>query len=635
MKPQIDFKHVLGELSVNRSDSCEVIRELISNSHDAGAKNIRYAAIDSLKAFVFFDDGVGLNRLDKSSNNITPYEAFFSIGKSTKIQGRSIGYKCQGSKLCFAANRVLIISKTKQDESWFFKIIENPRQNLSFDMDITPKDTNKPWDELINFFGGGGSDVVDVIGGYNKEFFKGKFNQGFLIAVQGLDVENFTKHLVVSDKIEDSYIYNYIRFYTKHGDTRLIKKEQGFLEKHVAQVLAKDIVETNLYLFNGNDYVQIPFGFPYLNVNSEEVKSPDKITRLRDGRFSSGYAKKIIHGSRSYSLILAIDGNRRALDEYKSLSRKNGTNSGVPLSDQRGVFISVSGVKVCKFNDIFLKSELNDYSILHETNSSSHFILIMDGQFDLITNRNGISRSAAGVFENTEFLDKIKSFLDEAKRNLLVFSQLIARLKKEQHDVNLERQMEILNESKNGIGQRERMSIDGKTYLSPLQGEEYLVGILYATLYYKIPIDSKYSKYWNRVLTFSTQGIDSIATVKGSFAVNDLVAIEYKYDFSSDNQFNHPLSIVDKIIAWDVNIGSAHTVSDDYNCFGVIDEVEDGIYRIYDIQSKNNEQYSNEILVVCLKKLIKATFGEDVKFIMPSPPKTTKSSKVKNLTLFN
>lgn len=35
--PTISYTHILSELSVNRKDPCEVIRELISNSYDAKA----------------------------------------------------------------------------------------------------------------------------------------------------------------------------------------------------------------------------------------------------------------------------------------------------------------------------------------------------------------------------------------------------------------------------------------------------------------------------------------------------------------------------------------------------------------------------------------------------------------------
>lgn len=114
MHPQIEFKHVLGELSVNRNDPCEVLRELISNAYDAQASNILYMPIKDRQGLMFLDDGTGLDD-QVAINGITPWEAFFSIGKSTKKQGDSIGYKCQGSKLCFACARILVATTSDRN----------------------------------------------------------------------------------------------------------------------------------------------------------------------------------------------------------------------------------------------------------------------------------------------------------------------------------------------------------------------------------------------------------------------------------------------------------------------------------------------------------------------------------------
>ena len=103
--PIISYNHILSELSVNSQDPCEVIRELISNSYDAKASQIQIYPLIKENGFIFFDDGIGLNETEET-NGITPYRAFFSIGKSTKVQGDYIGYKCQGSKLCFASKKI-------------------------------------------------------------------------------------------------------------------------------------------------------------------------------------------------------------------------------------------------------------------------------------------------------------------------------------------------------------------------------------------------------------------------------------------------------------------------------------------------------------------------------------------------
>lgn len=623
MNPQIDFKHVLGELSVNRNDPCEVVRELISNSYDALADSIRFAGLNSSRGFVFWDNGTGLNRKDKK-NGITPYEAFFSIGKSTKTKGEAIGYKCQGSKLCFASNRVLVISKTSADANWFWKIIENPRQTLNTAINITPEDTMKPWEVLAQFCGSTSADAVQVATLFDEKFFRANEKQGTLVAVQGIDVENFSRHLLGSAPILDSYLGNYVRFCTRHGDTRRISESQGFRNTHTKQV-GTGVSECRLEIFDGTKFEKVPFGFPYLNATVEtDVKSPLEVARLRDGRFSARYAKCFKFANNLYSLILAIDGNRRAHDGYGMLDRKGATKSGLRLADQRGVAISVNGIKICRYNEIFYRTELADYQILADTDSAPHYLLIIDGPFDLVTNRNSLSKSSVGVFEESGFLMEIKRFLDDARKNLAIFDQLVGRLNREQREAKLSQQIDILAYSKASVSTRERFRIgsEQELFVSPLPGEEYLVGVLYATLGDRVEQDSKYKEYWKKVFTFSTQGIDSIGSEAGdSLDQNRLVAIEYKYEFSNKGPFNHALCLVNLIVAWTINLADGETVWDDYDCFGSITQVEDGIFHISDIEDKGGSSYPKHVVtVVSLKALIQKSFS---KVAFRSPPAKT------------
>jgi len=126
---EVYFDHVLFELSKNRKDPCEIIRELIANSYDAKASKIWIHPLLQYQGFIFFDNGIGISETEEI-NGITPYKAFFSIGKSTKIFGESIGYKCQGSKLCFAANKFTLITRCQAEKFWRSLSIDNPKSNL-------------------------------------------------------------------------------------------------------------------------------------------------------------------------------------------------------------------------------------------------------------------------------------------------------------------------------------------------------------------------------------------------------------------------------------------------------------------------------------------------------------------------
>ncbi|WP_157692782.1 ATP-binding protein [Burkholderia sp. ABCPW 11] len=621
MKPSIEFKHVLGELSVNRNDPCEVIRELISNSYDANAKNLFYAALQDTNGFIFFDDGEGLST-EKKINGITPWEAFFSIGKSTKKKGDAIGYKCQGSKLCFACARIFVASKiSKKSNQWNYKIVENPRNNLDVDYDIDPTKTSDISEEIRGFIGTVSSATSKALEALEKFTASPETGTGTLIIIGGLDTENFGKYFTMNAKAPESYLYNYIRFYTRHGDIRKITTDQGFTANQIAQIAQP--AAANFSVFSNKKLFSIPFGYPYLDTMDADVnvKTPSQVSRLRDGRFSSRSAKSFSVGGNKYSIVFSVDGNRRAHEEYANLARKGQSKSGIKLSDHRGVFVSVKGIKICKYLDLLLS--LEDYSILSEGDSPSHYAIIIDGDFDLVTNRNALSKKAYDTLSDPEFIKKVKEFLDAQRTKDKIFSELVSRLRRESSENLLNEQIEILNESRNNLKRRERFRIEdlsGKRhlFLSPLPGEEYLVGVLYAMLGYFVPADSDYREYWRQIITFSTQGIDSLAYIdpdsNNPLKAENIQAVEYKYEFNNFGPFNHALAVVDCIVAWEVNVDLSNPIRDSFTCFGKIRETDiPFVWEIHDIENDEGGEYPTVVRVIELKELIRQTFGTDFK----------------------
>jgi hypothetical protein len=174
--PEISYTHILSELSVNRKDPCEVIRELISNSYDAKASRIEiYPLLQSqYEGFIYFDNGTGLSEKEEI-NGITPYKAFFSIGKSTKIRGQFIGYKCQGSKLCFASNKITLITRCEDDKNWRSISIDNPKLNLNQEYNIESKEDLSPWETVKNLFTHADIHTTNILEKLKEDFFKSNF----------------------------------------------------------------------------------------------------------------------------------------------------------------------------------------------------------------------------------------------------------------------------------------------------------------------------------------------------------------------------------------------------------------------------------------------------------------------------
>jgi Histidine kinase-, DNA gyrase B-, and HSP90-like ATPase len=650
--PEIDYKHVLSELSVNRKDPCEVVRELISNSYDAQSLTIKIYPLLQYKGFVFFDNGTGLSGTEVI-NKITPYKAFFSIGKSTKIQGEFIGYKCQGSKLCFASSKFTLITRCKNEKNWRSISIDNPKDNLSPQYNIESEIDDTPWKTLKDLFSTPKTQAATILEEMNEDFFLKEFSHGAMIIVQGLDVQDFSKYYDSEEKPNTkwSYLKHYIRYNTRHGDTRILRSSETDFPSAQEKVFAElpgYNKECKLYLWTGVKCERVESGYPYLNKPNELekalIRSPAQISRLRDGSFSARAANSFRFEGIGYSLTLAIDGNGRALKKYEELDRQGSRKSGIKLTDQRGVFICSDGVKICQYNEIFERSLLSDYAVLGTSDAKHHYIFAINGTFDVVTNRTSITESALKTLNDDSFIEKVKKFLDAAKLNNECFRELINRLNKENQSRKLEDYTQKLNLLKEGISDRNRFKINnvnqltGQWFIEPASGEEYSVGILYAMLAHFVTPDSPHAHLWLRPRTFSSMGIDSIAVEIGEESLNAKVhkTLEYKYAFSSNDEFNHPLILTDQIVCWDIQTGiEGATINDSYNYYGIISfasELEEIGYKITKISSRDGDDYNGEVKVISLKNLLMKTFECEWKSPPPRTVNATTRQKRKKIT---
>lgn len=626
--PEIDYRHVLSELSVNRKDPCEVIRELISNSYDAQSSRIEIYPLLKDKGFIYFDNGTGLSETTKI-NGITPYKAFFSIGKSTKIQGELIGYKCQGSKLCFASKKITLITRCSDEEYWRSISIDNPKDNLSQEYDIQSQEDENPWQTIRNLFSRPNKQTISILEHLSNPFFRKRFSRGAMIIVQGLEVEKFSDYYDSDDdgRNEWSYLKHYIRFNTRHGDMRCLRaKETGFSDAK-AQSFKKAPgynEHCELYLLTKGSLKKVEAGYPYLNepddLDQLAIKSPAQVSSLNHGSFSARGSMTFLFEGITYCLVLAIDGNRRAQLKYPELGRKGDKRSGIRLTDQRGTFICSEGVKICHYNEIFEHGKLANYAVLGTSNGQSHYILMINGSFDVVTNRNSLTEAALRVLQDDSFIEKIKEFFDAATKKLNVFRELLERLNKDNQDAKLEAYTKKLNKLKEGIQDRPRFKVEnieqlkGKWLVEPGIGEEYWVGALYTMFAHLVTADSHCAHLWLCPRTFSSMGIDSIAVSIGENSLAEKVhkALEYKYNFSASDEFNHPLMLTDQIVCWEMPTPKEGAqIEDSYNYYGYISLPEElnGIgYEIIKIQSRTGEFHGGNIKVISLKKLLSKTF---------------------------
>lgn len=643
-RSRISYENIFADIAKNRKDPCEVIRELISNAYDANASVINIYPLLQYEGFIFLDNGIGLSESDSEKvNGITPYESFFSIGISTKDFGNAIGYKCQGAKLCFDSNRFDIITRCKQEDYWRWKSIDNPKKNLTPHYSLESEKISGIWETLKEIFVQPDERTKLILDQLDEEFFTTKFSTGTIIIIQGVNVKDFS-YYYGTDKGNLSYIRNYIRFNTRHGDVRILRPRYTGFSQAANRIFEKEQgyrydCKLSLWTVTGSlplgSLEPIPAGYPYLYKSAETFNNPAQISRLLSFKGDSRHAKNIHVDGRNYCLILAIDGNRKVLNEHKELDRQgsNGKRSGIRLVDQRGTLICSQGVRVCQYDQIYENSEMSDYEVLAGDNGKRHYVFIINGNFDLVMNRNFITEDARSLITSKKFLEQIKTFFNEARSKDPVFDQLIKRLKNEYTSQKKEIVIEQLENRKNGLQNRERFLINGiriknadkiisikieqlvnKLFVAPDAGEEHWVGALYTLFSHLVLPQSLYANFWIRPLTFSGVGIDSIATNDEQRPLDPtrLKTVEYKFDFPEES-FNHQLILTDQIICWEFDplLQAGSRIEDCSEYFGEIcssDQLGEFGYEIRNIQHRYGEVYSGVVKVISLKRLINATF---------------------------
>lgn len=122
-KPQVKDISLFREIAQNIVNPLEVLREAISNSHDAEAKTISiiiYRNSGGRFVLEIQDDGKGMG-----FNNI---HRFFNLGDSDKDK-LGIGEKGLGTKIYFKSEKIILITQTREGEA-YRATMEKPWESL-------------------------------------------------------------------------------------------------------------------------------------------------------------------------------------------------------------------------------------------------------------------------------------------------------------------------------------------------------------------------------------------------------------------------------------------------------------------------------------------------------------------------
>ncbi len=136
---------------------------------------------------------------------------------------------------------------------------------------------------------------------------------------------------------------------------------------------------------------------------------------------------------------------------------------------------------------------LEEWSIWQE--GAEHMAFIIDGPFELVTNRDALAPSSFRVLGDPKFIEQIKSFLVGIKNSKegIVLNELIERLKRETTRHRENQYIENNTKIRSELSQRESFVIknapivEGQRFFAPQPGEEHFVGPLYTLYAHLIP----------------------------------------------------------------------------------------------------------------------------------------------------
>jgi hypothetical protein len=100
---------------------------------------------------------------------------------------------------------------SKKNE-WNFKIVDNPRNNLDVNYDITPGKTGDLKAVIDAFYPSPSSESDAAIAALYAHIAKISLATGTLIIIDDLDTEGYSKYFSLKKKVEESYVFNSYRY---------------------------------------------------------------------------------------------------------------------------------------------------------------------------------------------------------------------------------------------------------------------------------------------------------------------------------------------------------------------------------------------------------------------------------------
>ena len=507
--PEVNPAAEFLEISNDFSNPKEIIREALSNSFDAEARNIKVemyidksAGEDELVISVE-DDGHGMDE--------TEIKAFFGLGFSmrTKVDERgykissAIGEKGHGTKIYFNSRRIDVT--TCKGGKRITAHMDLPRRKLrvgevpKVEYEIVSADSQESYTH------------VKVIG-YNDNK-----QQGF----------------------DHNEIKDYIYWFTKFGSIEL---ELGIETYKDVQLFLKGL---------GTDELEeLEFGhrFADVNTNTKALQAKDKVSPLDYyvARWVLPKVRVIGHPNSMVNIVFFIEGDEAKREYNKMIHRPWATwkPGEYTVGSRYGFWLCKDCMPIQKKNEWV--SEKSEWTKYHA------FANCQD--FRLTANRGGLENTAP------DFLEAVGETIRDVFKNKIMkskdFQKYQEELLREQVEMTAEREQKAFEDRRKSALSRKVAKFGHLELLEPRQES----GVYSLVLQLKA-LDPNLFDF--KVLDYDTSlGYDLLVTTDSALDLNQasMRFVEMKYELK--RAFNHSFRKLASIICWDFKLTNDEEVID-------------------------------------------------------------------------
>lgn len=490
-RPLVKDISLFKEIVKNLVNPLEVVREAISNSIDAEAKNISidvYRNIDGVFCISFTDDGEGMSKDE--------LESFFNLGDSSKDK-RNIGEKGLGTKIFFKSKKIIITTQQR-----------NTTKLIS--------EMNEPWNYLLN----------NEIPTYTIDCEEAVIgDNGTKIVIEGYLVDNPERYYNIET------LKDYILWFTAGGSFKYIFATYPELNNYVKNMQIAPRIFIKDWLLNIKEEIAGAHQF----FPPQENPPQDRDERIY--RNSVNYCRHFGPYHRSTN----INGEYVSFQMYGTISGINCRRAVCKLRQSerlKGRF----GIYLAKDFIPFNKKS----SLISNINYHHFHLLVNSQNFELTADRNNVSNDDDPKVK--WIYTTVKDIIDN---DILPVTQLTYFRMRKQEEVNflIEEKNKNLKARINAFSKLETLNLDNIAVKCIPDNEAQVILLLSALL-----SNYKFKKYINYIDSIAHYSLQSTTDLICLNSKGETLLVEVEFILSNIFRHEHPYMTFDCIVCWKVDL---------------------------------------------------------------------------------